>query len=74
MDKPLPNLHPTTLSKKQLCEMYGVSATTLKEWFTRAKLEYNTNLKLFTPLEVTAIFKALGSPKYNELGQEVGVG
>jgi hypothetical protein len=53
--------------------MYGVSATTLKEWFIRANLEYNTNLKLFTPLEVSAIFKALGSPKFNELGQEVGI-
>lgn len=52
-----------TYSRKELVNLYQISAQTFARWLNRANL--NDQLKhkqLFTPAEVEKIFGALGEP------------
>ncbi len=59
------------MSKSQLAEQYGISVQTLHSWIRRAGLvgegclftesEYKY-IRIFTPLELSKIYEALGEP------------
>ncbi len=58
-------------TKSQICAMYKITLPTLRVWFKRAKIPYNKNIRIFTPLEVSNLFNSFGFPYYNENGKEV---
>ncbi len=49
-------------SKKELCELYGITAPTLQAWYKRANLIYNKRIRILWPIEVAQLFKAIGHP------------
>ena len=63
--KNLPKTAPIkAYSKSEICSMYGITGPTLQVWFKRAGLEYNKKVRIFTPLEVSNLFNAIGAPPY----------
>lgn len=55
-----------TLSKSDLCRLYGISITTLRTWLVVKgqlfTIEYYNKTKIFNPKEVSKIFSHLGEP------------
>lgn len=52
-----------TKTKKQLCEMYGISKPTLRKWLnTIPLLEKNKNNRIFFPSQLNLIYSFLGHP------------
>lgn len=54
-------IKPKTQSFGELCEMYGVSETTMRRWLKMHNLHKN-HKKYYTPKEVAAIYDKLGEP------------
>lgn len=61
-----------SVSKSQLCELYGVNILTLKSWFIRAGLigegglfseDQYRKIRLFTPRQVEKIYQVIGDPE-----------
>lgn len=57
---------PKTLTKADLCRLYGISLNTLRLWLvTKGNVfenDYYKGVKIFTPKEVSKIFAHLGEP------------
>jgi transposase-like protein len=54
-------IKPTTQTFGELCQLYGVSETTLRKWLKKIK-EYKKGARYYTPLEVKRIYEKLGEP------------
>lgn len=52
-----------TKTKKQLCELYGISRPTLRKWLnTIPLLEKNINNRIFNPAQLKLIYAFFGDP------------
>lgn len=52
-----------TKTKKQLCEMYKISAPTLRKWLNHIPLlEKNINNRIFSPAQLKLIYSYYGHP------------
>lgn len=54
-------IKPTTQTFGELCQLYGVSETTMRSWLKKHGL-HKKNKRYYTPKEVATIYEKLGEP------------